>query len=247
MRLPVSASTASSPSTDPSPTDTPFRSGIPSIASIPALAALLVLFSSVFDDGDVAAIRRAAERLVEEVARPETRRLTALAAALALIPVAVRLAAVWVELAFPGLPPKAIAAVGYPILAAGLPLSAYVLPRRVPEALAATVAAAALGVGLLVDYVVLGVTLLPVAVVAHRVALLFAIGLVAVAGARATRDDAGGRSTRSRRRAGTASEGSRLDRFAAAVSDALAAREPVAAVAVVIWIAMLAWPLFLSI
>lgn len=99
------------------------------------------------------------------------------------IVLAVRFGGVALERAFPGLSPKAIAGLLYPLLALGLPFVAAVLARWT-EPLAGFVAAAAgPSLGFVVDLAVLGIDVLPVSVALHRVAAVVVLGMVAVGAA----------------------------------------------------------------
>ncbi|WP_255151084.1 hypothetical protein [Halorarius halobius] len=101
-----------------------------------------------------------------------------LAAALLAAPVGVRALAVAGETTL-ALAPKLVAAPGYLALAVGVPLVAARLGRHRRPGEAFAVAAATLGVGFCLDYALLGVTRLPLAVVGHRVALVVGVGLLA--------------------------------------------------------------------
>jgi hypothetical protein len=110
------------------------------------------------------------------------RRLVALTVvAVALLP-GVRWAALAVERALPGLSPKPIAAVGYLLVALGLPVCAFAVGRATSATTGVLVAVGGVAVGLLVDYTLVGVTVLPLSVVIHRTALLAALGVVAASG-----------------------------------------------------------------
>jgi hypothetical protein len=108
----------------------------------------------------------------------------ALFGTLFLVPVAVRVTAVSLERALPGLSPKVIAAPLYLVLAVGLPVVAALLGRRLAADDAFATASVGLGLGLLADYTYLGITTLPVGVVFHRLVLLVGIGLLAAGGVR---------------------------------------------------------------
>ena len=108
----------------------------------------------------------------------------ALFGTLFVVPIAVRITAVSLERALPGLSPKVIAAPLYLVLAVGLPVAAALLGRRLAADDAFATAAVGLGLGLLADYTYLGITTLPVGVVFHRLVLLVGIGLLAAGGVR---------------------------------------------------------------
>ena len=137
----------------------------------------------------LAAVDRA---LSDRVAGP-VRRLTgsrtapralALTAVLALLPSAVRAGAIAMEVGAPWVHVKVITGVFYLVLAAGLPAAAAALPQGAHVTDWLALAALSLGVGYLLDFSAIGVTVLPVAVVLHRLLSLVAVGLVAAGGAR---------------------------------------------------------------
>jgi hypothetical protein len=103
----------------------------------------------------------------------------------------VRTGSIRVERAMPGLSPKLIAAGFYPVLAVGLPVSAYLLARKLSPQESFALALLGLGVGQIVDYTYLGVTLLPINVIVHRVLLVSALGFVAAGGSQRVADDTG--------------------------------------------------------
>ncbi|WP_424013879.1 hypothetical protein ACOZ35_12450 [Halorubrum xinjiangense] len=105
---------------------------------------------------------------------------------LGVVLVGVRFAGVTLETALPGVSPKAIAAPLYLVLALGLPaLVVWRAPRSTPEA-AALAVAVGLGGGFVADFAALGVAVPPDLIV-HRVALLAALGVVAIGRAAADR------------------------------------------------------------
>lgn len=79
---------------------------------------------------------------------------------------------------------KWIAAVFFPFIALGIPMTAYLLAghleRRIDAAIAASVG---LSTAFLLDYYYLGITVLPIEVILHRTGLVIAIGLIAAGGA----------------------------------------------------------------
>lgn len=79
---------------------------------------------------------------------------------------------------------KWIAAMLYPFLALGLPLSAYVIAKRIDRRMDAAVAASAgLATGILLDFSHIGITVLPIDVILHRTGLVLAIGFIAAGSA----------------------------------------------------------------
>lgn len=109
-------------------------------------------------------------------------RLWAVAAvAVGLLP-GVRWAAIAVEGALPGLSPKVVAATGYLTLAVGLPACAYLAGETSSTTAAVLAATGGVTIGLLADYVLLGVAVVPLSVVVHRTALVAVLGVVAASG-----------------------------------------------------------------
>lgn len=123
-------------------------------------------------------------RDVRKVGRaiPVDARFVVLAVAVAVVPLFVRLGSLAVERTELVNSPHVVAGAFYPMLALGLPACAYLLARGVGRQKAFAAAAGGFGVGVLTDYAVLGITLLPVAVIVHRAILVLALGVVAVAG-----------------------------------------------------------------
>jgi len=109
-----------------------------------------------------------------------------LGAALAAVVVGVRAAGVALETAYPALGPKTIAAPLYLVIAVGIPA---LVVARAPEAdptAALLGVVVGLGAGFVIDFAALGVAVPPDLLV-HRVALLAAIGVVAMGRAAADR------------------------------------------------------------
>lgn len=95
----------------------------------------------------------------------------------------IRLGGIGLEPILAGVSPKVIAAGFYPLLALGLPSVAYVLSRDLPPITAVEGAIVGLGSALVLEYVFLGFPELPLSLVLHRLAVVFALGSVAAAGA----------------------------------------------------------------
>jgi hypothetical protein len=84
-----------------------------------------------------------------------------------------------------GLTPYEIGGLLYPFLAFGLPIATYAIAHRLERRMdAAMVAPGALGGAILVDYAYLGVDVLPLDLIVHRVVLVIALGLIAAGAAR---------------------------------------------------------------
>ncbi|WP_049984482.1 hypothetical protein [Halorubrum sp. BV1] len=132
--------------------------------------------------------RRAAVDLARRSRREARRhaRAAALGVLLALVVLAVRVGGVAVETLFPTLPPKAIAAPLYLVLAVGLPGLVAALARECDPAAAGLAVGAGLGAGFVADFAALGVAV-PPALIVHRTALVAALAVVALGRAAADR------------------------------------------------------------
>lgn len=100
----------------------------------------------------------------------------------------VRLAGVGLERSI-DVPPKAIAALLYPLIFAGIPIVGYLLARPLERKWAFSGASIGLLTAILVDYSYLGVSHLPLDVLVHRATLAVALGLIAGGGSRAEGTD----------------------------------------------------------
>ncbi|ELZ41556.1 hypothetical protein C463_12782 [Halorubrum californiense DSM 19288] len=132
--------------------------------------------------------REAADDLLGRLRTDAGRHAAAATLGLALgtVLVGVRFAGVALETVLPGVSPKAIAAPLYLVLAVGLPaLVVRRAPRSDPTA-AALAVVAGLGGGFVADFAALGVAV-PADLIVHRVALLAALGVVAIGRAAADR------------------------------------------------------------
>jgi len=118
-------------------------------------------------------------------------RLLALFAVALLTMPSLRWASIVAERTVPWLPPKLVAGLGYLAIAIGLPAAVLLLARGTRADRAAPLAAGGIGLGILLDYVLVGITLVPVSVVLHRLAVVLAVGLFAAAGTRLRTDRPG--------------------------------------------------------
>ncbi len=109
-----------------------------------------------------------------------------LGVALAAVVVGVRAAGIGLEVAYPSVAPKAIAAPLYLVIAIGLPALVVAVADRCEPTAAFLGVFTGLGAGFLVDFAGMGVAVPPDLIV-HRVAMLSALGLVAVGRAAADR------------------------------------------------------------
>jgi len=112
------------------------------------------------------------------------RRALSLAVGVAGVYVGVRFAGVAVEELLPWLHPKVIAALLYPVLAAGTPVLAHRLGRGLDPRVAGVVAGGSFVGATILDGLVVGIGVPPAALVQHRIGLGIALGIVAAAGAR---------------------------------------------------------------
>ena len=139
-----------------------------------AVAAALVL---------VAGTRRRVTSLVGTLTATRRRTLS-LAVGVAGVYLGVRLAGVAVEGFLPWLHPKVVAALLYPVLAAGTPLLAHRLGGGLDPRAAGVVAGGSLVGATVLDGLLVGIGVPPAALVQHRIGLGIALGIVAAAGAR---------------------------------------------------------------
>ena len=153
----------------------------PSVLSLSVRWGWLVVGLVAVGQGLSAHVSGPVRRLIGTRTAP---RALALAAVLALLPSAVRAGAIALELGAPWLHVKAVTGAFYLLLVGGLPAAAVALPKGAHAADWFSLAAVALGAGYLLDLSAIGVTVLPVAVVLHRLLSLAALGLVAAGGAR---------------------------------------------------------------
>lgn len=114
-------------------------------------------------------------------------RALALIVALVVLYGAVRFGAIGIERTVPGVGPKTIAAIFYPLLVVGMPVCAYLAARKLETVPAFAAASIGFIVALFLDYTYLGVTALPMDTFVHRVALAAAIGFIAAGSSRTAR------------------------------------------------------------
>lgn len=131
-------------------------------------------------------LRRLRDRLIDLSPGP---RISALFVSTALLPLYVRTVSIGLERTIPNLPPKLIAAAFYPVLVVGLPVCAGFAARGLTQERAFPTALLGLGTGLLADYAYLGISVLPIGVIVHRLALVTVLGLIAAGSARRAAED----------------------------------------------------------
>ena len=115
----------------------------------------------------------------------------ALPVAVVAVVLGVRAAGLAAEEVAPTVDPKLFAAVLYPVLVGGPPAVVRLLARGRPATRAALLAGAGLGVAVVLDLGGVGVTVVPVRLAVHRVALVGALGLFALGVAREDRRSIG--------------------------------------------------------
>lgn len=107
----------------------------------------------------------------------------------AALPLVVRNGAIAVEQSYPNASPFLVGGPFYLLLVLGLPVAAALLSRPLDPVDAFALTVVGLGTGIMLDYVVIGVTLLEFGVVLHRLTVLMALGTIAAAAAGKPEDD----------------------------------------------------------
>ncbi|WP_416841709.1 hypothetical protein [Haloferax sp. DFSO52] len=139
------------------------------------------VFAAIFNRERVGA---AIERLRwSRLADPRYQRTFVLLLTLVAIPILVRSASLFLEGTIPN-HPKVIAGVLYPIFALAPPLAALRIPRDLSAELWFAVAFLGYGIGLVADFELIGVGVIPIDIVLHRFFVLVSLGLLAVVGMR---------------------------------------------------------------
>lgn len=112
-------------------------------------------------------------------------RTLALPVAIGALLLGVRFAGIALELYADFLSMHAIAALLYPLVALGIPIATYGIARGIERRMDAAVAASGgLAVAVLADFAYIGVDSIPISTLLQRVAIIFALGLIAAGGAR---------------------------------------------------------------
>lgn len=155
------------------------------LSTVGALSVGLLLFGAI--EGRTSATWRSMVDHVTAVLSDETgQRSVLLFAALLSLPLFVRSAAVFAETAVGVLPVKLVAGTLYLVLAAGVPAVALALPHEGEPFDWAGIAILGLGVGFVLDYQSIGIEVLPIAVVLHRLTVLGVVGFLAAGASRRT-------------------------------------------------------------
>ena len=112
-----------------------------------------------------------------------------LGAALFALYLGIRLVGISLEIQLPRVPPRVIAAPLYLVLALGTPAIAYYLGRGTNRTWCFTHAVGGLGTAFVIDFVIMGVSVVPLRFILHRIAVLVSIGLIAVGSTAAYEED----------------------------------------------------------
>ncbi|WP_343772456.1 hypothetical protein [Natronoarchaeum mannanilyticum] len=162
--------------------------GVPQVGGILALAALaaglvgaLTASAPVSPDRISRTLSRSRERLVAVAADVDLRYLVLFGATLSVL-LFVRTTGIYLEQVLPG-SPKLVVALCYPLVPVGVPLVAYLPARGLDEFRCFVVASTGVALGITVDYALLGVAVLPVETLVHRLGVVLAVGLLAAGAA----------------------------------------------------------------
>ncbi len=153
-----------------------------------AQSSLLILGLLLLGATAVRTAREGVSDAVERVTLEREFRTFVLGGGLVAVYMFVRLAAVSLERTV-DLPPNTIAALLYPVLFFGLPITTYLLARHLDRIQSFTGASLGFLTALLVDYTYLGITAVPLDILVHRGALIIALGLIAVGGSQTEREN----------------------------------------------------------
>jgi len=126
-------------------------------------------------------VERSRARLVTVAADIDLRYLVLFGATLSAL-LFVRASGIYLERLLPG-SPKLVVALCYPLVPVGLPLVAYLPARGLDEFRSFVVASTGVALGITVDYALLGVAVLPVETLVHRLGVVLAVGLLAAGAA----------------------------------------------------------------
>jgi len=122
-------------------------------------------------------IARSRERLVDVAAEVDLRYLVLFGATLSAL-LFVRASGVYLERVL-AVSPKLVVALCYPLVPIGVPLVAYLPARGLDEFRSFVAASTGVALGITVDYALLGVAVLPVETLVHRLGVVLAVGLLA--------------------------------------------------------------------
>ena len=150
------------------------------------LLALLAI-GSVASNSTRQAVRSLTENFVEWI--QENWQGFALMAVLIVLVTGARTLGIALEQAFPDVSTQLFAGAVYPVLAVGPPLAVAVLVRRLEPVPALAFAVLGLGLAFALDTLWVGLGVVPVRMVLHRVGLMLALGVIALGVAREVSDD----------------------------------------------------------
>lgn len=154
-----------------------------------ALSGLLGLLWFPVGDGTIPSIGHASRTIsrtrerIEHVTETADLRYLVLFGATLSVLLFVRAAGIGLERTFDGTSPKLIVLLCYPLVPLGVPLCAYVPAQRLDELQSFVVAASGIALGIMLDYALLGVAVLPVEVLVHRLGVVLAVGMIAAGAA----------------------------------------------------------------
>jgi hypothetical protein len=161
------------------------------LSAVGGLSAGLLLFGSfVGQQTWQTTVEQAMTWLSDELRQ----RSALLFACLLSLPVAVRSGSILAETTVAALPIKLVAGTFYLVLAVGIPVVAFVFPRGGEPLDWAGLAVLGLGLGFVLDYQSIGIEVLPIAVVLHRVAVLAVVGFLAASASQRTAEESWNRS-----------------------------------------------------
>jgi len=162
--------------------------GVPQVRGLLALVALAAgLVGALASSAPVSLDRlsrtlsRSRKRLVAVAADVDLRYLVLFGATLSVL-LFVRTVGIYLEQALPG-SPKLVVALCYPLVPVGVPVVAYLPARGLDEFRCFVVASTGVALGITVDYALLGVAVLPVETLVHRLGVVLAVGLLSAGAA----------------------------------------------------------------
>jgi len=161
----------------------PGEDGQPAQSTLLVLGVLLLGVSAVRTGRDTVA------ETLEDVSMERYLRAFVLGGGLIAVYMSVRLALVAGEQVIDIIPPNVLWGISSPLLFFGLPITAYLLARRLDRTMAFIAASLGFLTALLLDYTYLGVTAVPLDILVHRGALIVALGLIAAGGSLTERED----------------------------------------------------------
>lgn len=180
------------------------------LSTVGMLSAGLLLFGSIQGRNNwQTTVEQVSEGFSDEVHQ----RSALLLVSLLSLPLIVRSASILAETTVPNVPVKLVAGMGYLVFAVGIPVVTILFSHGGEPFDWAGIAILGLGLGFVLDYQSIGIEVLPIAVVLHRLVVLGVIGFVAASASNQTVENPWSQSTK---------------------------------VGLVMWVCVLAWPLFIG-